>query len=93
MQELFFMYFFAGGGLAVVLVAFLVISKTLTNVGVLLLRMEYLLSREYELVKEKERVKKKIADQDAATQQRQAQRHMEHDPLLRVPYMTKKDKK
>jgi hypothetical protein len=77
-----------------VLVALLVITKTMNSIGIMLLRMEYLLSREFELVKEKEEIKKKIAEKQSEADQRYAQRHgAADDPLLRIPYMMKKDKK
>ena len=75
---------------AIVLIAFLVITKTLGNMGIQLLRMEYLLRREYELVEEKERIKKEILDQQTRLEEEQKRREEETDPLLNVPYAIKK---
>lgn len=77
-------------GLAIVLVAFLVITKTLGGIGVLLLRMEYLLSREYELVQEKEKIKQTILKRQQEEEERKKRRDEELDPLVRVPYAVKK---
>lgn len=77
-------------GLALVLVAFLIITKTLGGIGVLLLRMEYLLSREYELVLEKEKIKQTILKRQQEEEERKRRREEELDPLVKIPYAVKK---
>ncbi|MFH0920256.1 MAG: hypothetical protein V1913_07820 [Fibrobacterota bacterium] len=84
------MQLYAFFGLAVVLVAFLVIVKTLGGLGGILLRMEYLLSREYELVMEKEKIKQTILRRQQEEEDRKRKREEELDPLVKIPYSVKK---
>ena len=78
-------------GFAIVLIAFLVITKTLGSIGISLLRMEYLLTREYELVEEKEKIKKEIMERQHKDEGLRKRREEEVDPLLNMPYTIKKD--
>jgi hypothetical protein len=84
------MQVYAVFGLAVVIVAFLVIVKTLGGIGVILLRMEYLLSREYELVMEKEKIKQVIVKRQQEDEDRKRKREEDLDPLVKIPYTVKK---
>jgi hypothetical protein len=84
------MQLYAFFGLVVVLIAFLVITKTLGGIGVILLRMEYLLSREYELVLEKEKIKQNILKRQQDEEDRKRKRDEELDPLVKIPYTVKK---
>jgi hypothetical protein len=84
------MQLYALFGLVVVLIAFLVIVKTLGGLGVILLRMEYLLSREYELVLEKEKIKQNILKRQQDEEDRKRKRDEELDPLVKIPYTVKK---
>jgi sensor histidine kinase YesM len=82
---------FAIMGFTVIFVAFLVISKTLGSIGILLLRLEYLLGREFELVLEKEKIKQKILQMQAKEEEKQKQREEALDPLMKIPYAVKKN--
>ena len=84
------MQLYALFGLAIVGVAFLVIVKTLGGIGVVLLRMEYLLSREYDLVMEKEKIKQTILKRQQEDEERKRKRDEELDPLVKIPYTVKK---
>jgi len=79
--------------LVIVLIAFLVIVKTINTIGIAFLRMEYLLKRELELVRERERIKQEIYRQQRIEDDRRRKLEEESDPLLRVPYVVGKDKK
>ncbi len=80
-------------GFAVVFGAFLVISRTLNSMGLLFLRMEYLLRRELELLKEREQVKLKILKEQLTEEERRRRIEAESDPLLKIPFKTKKEGK
>ena len=81
---------FAGFGLAVVLVAFMVIAKTINNVGISLLRMEYLLKRELELVQERERIKAEIMRHQQVDEDRRRRMEEESEGLANIPSSVKK---
>ncbi|MBL8027590.1 MAG: hypothetical protein JNL74_14310 [Fibrobacteres bacterium] len=80
----------AVAGFIVVFGAFLVISRTLNGMGMLLLRMEYLLKRELELLKEREKVKLKILREQLVDEERRRKIEEESDPLLKIPFKPKK---
>ena len=77
-------------GFVVVFGAFLVISRTLNGMGLLLLRTEYLLKRELELMKEREQVKIKILKEQLIEEERRRKIEAESDPLLKIPFKSKK---
>jgi hypothetical protein len=77
-------------GFVVVFGAFLVISRTLNGMGLLLLRTEYLLKRELELLKERELVKIKILKEQLTEEERRRKIDAESDPLLKIPFKSKK---
>lgn len=91
MNEVLILQIFSIFGFAIVLIAFLVITKTLGSIGISLLRMEYLLTREYELVEEKEKIKKEIMERQKKDEGLRKRREEEVDPLLNVPDTIKKD--
>jgi len=84
--------FFAGAGLCIIFISFMVIVKTVNGIGINLLRMEYLLKRELELVRERERIKAEIMRQQQLDEERR--RNMEDDPdgLVNIASSVKKDK-
>ncbi len=84
--------FFAGLGLCIIFISFMVIVKTVNSIGINLLRMEYLLKRELELVKERERIKAEIMRQQQLDEERR--KNMEDDPdgLVNIASSVKKDK-
>lgn len=81
---------FATFGLCIILIAFMVITKTMGNIGISLLRMEYLLKRELELVKERERIKAEIMRQQMLEDERRRRLEEESDNLAAVPSAVKK---
>ncbi len=81
----------AMAGFAVVFIFFLIITRTLNGVGILFLRMEYLLKRELELLKERELVKIKILKEQLEDEERRRRIEAESDPLLKIPYKVKKE--
>jgi hypothetical protein len=81
---------FALSGLAVILISFLVISKTINNIGISLLRMEYLLRRELELVKERERIKADILKQQKTEEERRRRMEEEPEGMSNLPSSVKK---
>jgi len=81
---------FALSGLAVILISFLVIAKTVNNIGISLLRMEYLLKRELELVKERERIKAEILKQQKTEEERRRRMEDEPEGMGNLPSSVKK---
>ena len=81
---------FAAFGLGIILVAFMVIAKTINNIGISLLRMEYLLKRELELVKERERIKADILRQQQSEEERRRRSEDESEGMAKLPSAVKK---
>jgi len=81
---------FAIAGFFLVLGAFLLVARTLGNMGISLLRLEYLLNREYELVREKERIKRTMKERQERDKTLKDRREQELDPLMKIPYEIKK---
>jgi hypothetical protein len=81
---------FAGIGLCIILIAFMVITKTINTIGISLLRMEYLLKRELELVKERERIKADIMRQQRMEEDRRRKMEEESEGIGNIPSAVKK---